>query len=47
MGWRDMYLLTVDTQLDLSASITHRISRDANVDACIVSGGVGDVEVPI
>lgn len=47
MGWRDVYLLTVDTQLDLSASITHRISGGAYVDACIVGGGVGDVEVPI
>lgn len=42
-----MYLLTVDTQLDLSASVTHRIGGGANVDACIVSGGVGDVEVAI
>lgn len=42
-----MDLLTVDAQLDLSASITHGISGGANVDACIVSGGVRDVEVPI
>lgn len=46
MSW-DSHLLTVDTQLDLSASITHGISGGANVDACIIRGGVGEVEVPI
>lgn len=40
-------MLTVDAELDLSASVAHRTGGGADVDACIVSGGVGDVEVSI
>lgn len=39
--------LTVDTELDLSASVAHRTGGSADVDAGIVSGGVGDVEISI
>lgn len=41
------HLLTIDTELDLSASVAHRAGGGADVDACIVSGGVGDVKVSI
>lgn len=42
-----MCLLTVDAELDLSASVAHSTRGGADVDACIVGGGVGDVEVSI
>lgn len=44
---RTFMCLTVDTELDLSASVAHRTGGSADVDACIVSSRVGDVEVSI
>lgn len=44
---RTFICLTVDTELDLSASVAHRTGGSADVDAGIGSGGVGDVEVSI
>lgn len=38
---------TVDTELDLSACVSHRTGGGADVDACIISGGVADVQVSI
>lgn len=43
----NIYFLTVDTELDLSASVAHRTGGSADVDACIFSGGVGYVEISI
>ena len=43
----NIYLLTVDTELDLSAGVAHRTGGSADVDACILGGGVGDEEVSI
>lgn len=40
-------MLTVDAELDLSAGVAHRTGGSADVDACILSGRVGDVEVSI
>lgn len=48
-GWlrSNICLLTVDTKLDLAASITHRAGGCADVDPCILGCGVGYVEVSI
>lgn len=40
-------MLTVDAELDLSAGVAHRTGGGADVDACVVAGGMGDVEVSI
>lgn len=40
-------MLTVDAELDLSASVAHRTGGGADVDACIFIGWVRDVEVSI
>ena len=45
--WRNIYLLTVDAELDLSAGVAHRTGGSADVDACILSGRLGNVEVSI
>lgn len=42
-----VYLLTVDAELDLTAGVAHGTGGGADVDACIVGGGVGDVEESI
>lgn len=41
------FLLTIDTELDLSTSIAHRTGGSADVDACLIRSGVVDVEVSI
>lgn len=39
--------LTVDTELDLSAGVAHRTGGGADVNARLIIGRVGDVEVSI
>lgn len=43
----NIYLLTVDAELDLSASVASRTRGGADVDACIFIGWVREVEVSI
>lgn len=40
-------LLTVDAELDLSASVAHRAGGGADVDSRVVCSGVGDVKVAV
>lgn len=42
-----LFSLTVDTELDLPASIAHWTGGSAHVDACIIGRGVGYVEVSV
>lgn len=39
--------LTIDTQLDLAASVAHRTGGSADVNACVFGRGAGDVEVSL